>query len=229
MRYLPLAIAFLISLWWHFVVLSFFAIKPISKDYFVRYYPKVTFLGNIISQADSQIKIAGAKTSDDGQENIIEINLPSRARAISTIRMLADKSREIFAKTEAKIELAEEPESTSEKRYDIFDKKAFSRKYLFENREDLHDITDPINTFEIKHHILYPDWARRRGIESELRIYFRVSSDGAVDLVEIDRFSGYPQLDMLGVSEVNKWKFAPLGADDKVPQWGSVIIKYVLD
>jgi protein TonB len=75
----------------------------------------------------------------------------------------------------------------------------------------------------------YPDWAKRQGIESEVRMKFWVEPSGEVVNIDVIQKSGYLRLDLLAKNSLAKWKFTPL--DSKVPQikqWGEIIVRFVL-
>ncbi len=75
----------------------------------------------------------------------------------------------------------------------------------------------------------YPEWARKRGIESEVKMKFWVNAEGEVFNVSVTRKSGYVNLDLQAVNALNKWKFTPLtrGAAQE-NQWGEILVKFVL-
>ena len=75
----------------------------------------------------------------------------------------------------------------------------------------------------------YPDWAKRQGIESEVRMKFWVEPSGEVVNIDVIQKSGYLRLDLLAKNSLAKWKFTTL--DSKVPQikqWGEIVVRFVL-
>lgn len=71
-----------------------------------------------------------------------------------------------------------------------------------------------------------PGWAETNGIEPELKLRFWVSPEGVVREVEPEILSGYPEIDLLGIRYIRKWRFQSLRANcDQVSQWGVISIK----
>lgn len=68
---------------------------------------------------------------------------------------------------------------------------------------------------------VYPRIARRRGLEGEVWLRVRVSPEGGVFSVEVERSSGHPVLDGAAVEAVRKWRFHPARAGE-VPVEGVV-------
>lgn len=76
----------------------------------------------------------------------------------------------------------------------------------------------------------YPDWAEKKGIESQVVIYFTVTPDGMVNPdAYVELTSGYTQLDQLALQTLKGWRFAPLSMDaEQKDQWGKVTFRFVL-
>lgn len=75
----------------------------------------------------------------------------------------------------------------------------------------------------------YPDWARKRGIESDVRMRIWVAPDGSVSQTIILKKSGYLKMDLLVEEALQRWKFTPLSADvPQVKQWGEILIRFLL-
>ncbi|MBI4778293.1 TonB family protein [Candidatus Desantisbacteria bacterium] len=76
----------------------------------------------------------------------------------------------------------------------------------------------------------YPDWAEKKGIESQVVIYFTVTPDGMVNSdAFVEQTSGYAQLDQLALQALKGWRFAPLPMDaEQKDQWGRVTFRFVL-
>ncbi len=94
-------------------------------------------------------------------------------------------------------------------------------------------ITGPLSQRAIAHSVIpqYPAWARERGIQADVTIYFTVSREGEVQArtLLIERTSGYPKLDHLAMRALKAWRFAPLTKDAKQEaQWGYVTFRFVL-
>ena len=76
----------------------------------------------------------------------------------------------------------------------------------------------------------YPAWAEKKGVESQVVIYFTVTPDGMVNSdAFVEQTSGYAQLDQLALQALKGWRFAPLPMDaEQKDQWGRVTFKFVL-
>lgn len=75
----------------------------------------------------------------------------------------------------------------------------------------------------------YPDWARVRGIEAEVRMKFWVESSGEVANIDVTQKSGYLELDLLAKNSLAKWKFTPLEKNvPQIKQWGEIVVRFVL-
>lgn len=75
----------------------------------------------------------------------------------------------------------------------------------------------------------YPDWARKRGIETEVRMRIWVNAFGDVTDTMIIRKSGFLRIDLLVENSLRRWKFTALAPDvAQTKQWGEILIKFVL-
>ncbi|MBK8576084.1 MAG: energy transducer TonB [Elusimicrobia bacterium] len=65
----------------------------------------------------------------------------------------------------------------------------------------------------------YPEWARKKGIESSVKFKFSVTADGRVkENIEIVQGSGYPELDELARTALLRWVFSRLP-----PEKGNIV------
>ena len=75
----------------------------------------------------------------------------------------------------------------------------------------------------------YPEWARAKGIETEVKMRIWVNPDGMVSDVFVLKKSGYVSLDLLVDKALKRWKFTPMAENvPQVKQWGEILIKFVL-
>jgi TonB family protein len=72
----------------------------------------------------------------------------------------------------------------------------------------------------------YPMWARRHGLEFEIRLKFWVLPSGEVSLVIIEDSSGYPEIDAKVVRVMKRWKFNRI--ESTQTQWGMILFKFRL-
>ncbi|MBN2407844.1 MAG: TonB family protein [Elusimicrobia bacterium] len=75
----------------------------------------------------------------------------------------------------------------------------------------------------------YPEWAKEKGIEGEVKVKFWVAPEGFVTKVEVEKTSGFPDFDSRAIESVRKYLFAPLGKnEEQKEQWGERLIIYSL-
>jgi protein TonB len=75
----------------------------------------------------------------------------------------------------------------------------------------------------------YPEWARRQGLETDVKFRIWVNPGGTVSRVSITKRSGNTELDALAERALKQWRFEPLPAH--VPQrdeWGEVPMAFRL-
>lgn len=75
----------------------------------------------------------------------------------------------------------------------------------------------------------YPQEARRRGVEGEVRLRVEVLSDGRVGQAEVRDSSGHEILDRAALTTVKQWRFIPAKkGGDPIPVWVNIPIKFQL-
>ena len=72
----------------------------------------------------------------------------------------------------------------------------------------------------------YPEWAKKKGIEGNIRIKFWISPEGKVVDTEIITSSGYPELDLIAEAIFRKWLFEPSTKNGNV--WGIITFRFRL-
>jgi len=67
-----------------------------------------------------------------------------------------------------------------------------------------------------------PDWLKEEKLRLNIEIKFWVSPDGLVEHAEPLISCGYPEIDLLMVRYLDKWRFQPLAGDldGEQGQWG---------
>ncbi|MBI5210115.1 MAG: TonB family protein [Elusimicrobia bacterium] len=75
----------------------------------------------------------------------------------------------------------------------------------------------------------FPAWLREMGVgEAAVAIRFYVSPEGNVlSDMRVERTSGYGRLDRLTMDCLKKWKFAPVGSQER--QWGVITFRFVME
>jgi hypothetical protein len=68
-----------------------------------------------------------------------------------------------------------------------------------------------------------PDWAKREGLKFDLKVKFWISPQGVVKRAEPQISCGYPEVDLLGIRYISKWRFETVSADSEgTNQWGAI-------
>jgi len=76
---------------------------------------------------------------------------------------------------------------------------------------------------------VYPAWAKNLGLESEVTVKFSVDSKGNIKEVLFKTMSGYPELDVLALAAVRKWKFHPVtGPMRHGEEWAEAVFRFHL-
>jgi protein TonB len=75
----------------------------------------------------------------------------------------------------------------------------------------------------------YPEAARRAGAQGTTMLKVRVSADGTVGEIVIERSSGHPELDAAAAEAVGRWRFAPARRrGEPVDVWILLPIRFTL-
>ena len=69
----------------------------------------------------------------------------------------------------------------------------------------------PIGGYQVKPR--YPESARRRGIEGTALLKMRITEQGRVEDVQVERSAGHPDLDESAMEAVRRWRFNPARRD----------------
>jgi TonB family protein len=77
---------------------------------------------------------------------------------------------------------------------------------------------------------VYPEWAKREGVEATVQLYFEVLPAGQVkESILVEKTSGFEDFDQNAIRALRTWKFEALGPGGTGEQWGSITMKYRLD
>ena len=93
------------------------------------------------------------------------------------------------------------------------------------------EIAGPLNNRPITHKVIpqYPAWAEEQGIIGSVRIWFTVTSDGAVrSNMRVTKTTGYPDLDKLALEALRQWTFSAFQSADESNQWGIITFTFSL-
>ena len=55
----------------------------------------------------------------------------------------------------------------------------------------------------------YPESARRQGVEGTVLLKMRITEQGSVEDVQVERSAGHPALDQSAMEAVQRWRFEP--------------------
>jgi TonB family protein len=76
---------------------------------------------------------------------------------------------------------------------------------------------------------VYPEWAKREGVEASVRLYFLVGEAGTVkENIVVEKTSGYPDFDANAIASLAAWVFEPLPKNMVGDQWGQITFHYRL-
>ncbi len=78
---------------------------------------------------------------------------------------------------------------------------------------------------------IYPDWARKQGIEASVRFQLTVLPNGLLKEsdIQLDQTCGYPELDRAVYDALIQWEFQPLATDvAQVDQSGTITFSFSL-
>jgi len=74
---------------------------------------------------------------------------------------------------------------------------------------------------------VYPEWAKRDGVEGSVTLYFFVLPDGRVkENILVERTSGFSDFDTGAVEALRKWRFQAIPGSSE--QWGRITFNYRL-
>jgi len=89
----------------------------------------------------------------------------------------------------------------------------------------------PIADRPILSHVtpVYPDWAKREGIEGSVTLYFVVRPDGSVrENVLVQKTAGFGDFDENACTALRAWLFEPLRGGRVGEQWGTITFHFRL-
>ncbi len=76
---------------------------------------------------------------------------------------------------------------------------------------------------------VYPEWAKREGIEASVTLYFVVRSDGTIkENIVVEKTAGFEEFDDSARAALRAWRFKPLSAGRTGEQWGRITFHFRL-
>ncbi|MEO5989022.1 MAG: energy transducer TonB [Candidatus Eisenbacteria bacterium] len=92
-------------------------------------------------------------------------------------------------------------------------------------------LAGPIADRTILHYVtpVYPEWAKKDGVEGAVTLHFVVRADGTVkENVLVQKTAGFGELDDNARTALREWRFEPLRAGRTGEQWGSITFHFRL-
>ena len=75
----------------------------------------------------------------------------------------------------------------------------------------------------------YPESARRQGVEGTVLLKMRVTEQGRVEEVQVERSAGHPDLDQSAMAAVQRWRFEPARrSGEPVAVWVFIPVEFKL-
>jgi TonB family protein len=76
---------------------------------------------------------------------------------------------------------------------------------------------------------IYPEWAKKDGVEATVNLYFIVLPSGKVkENILIQKTSGFADFDKSAIEALRTWEFEPLKGGETGEQWGSITFNFRL-
>ena len=77
---------------------------------------------------------------------------------------------------------------------------------------------------------IYPEWAKREGVEGSSTIYFVVLPDGRIKKnVVVKKTAGFEDFDHNAIAAILAWRFEPLRGNTTGEQWGTIKFHFRLN
>lgn len=85
----------------------------------------------------------------------------------------------------------------------------------------------PLGGYQVKPR--YPESARRRGIEGTVLLKMRITAQGRVEELQVERSAGHPDLDHSAMEAVQRWRFEPARrSGEPVAMWVLIPVEFKL-
>ncbi|MEO5619233.1 MAG: energy transducer TonB [Candidatus Eisenbacteria bacterium] len=93
------------------------------------------------------------------------------------------------------------------------------------------DLMGPIADRRILRQVtpVFPEWAKRDGVEGSVTLYFVVRADGTVkENILIQKTAGFGDFDENARAALREWRFEPLRRGEAGEQWGTITLNFRL-
>ena len=85
----------------------------------------------------------------------------------------------------------------------------------------------PVGGYQVKPR--YPESARRQGVEGTVLLKMRITEQGRVEDVQVERSAGHPDLDRSAMEAVQRWRFEPARrSGEPVAVWVLIPVEFKL-
>ena len=85
----------------------------------------------------------------------------------------------------------------------------------------------PIGGYQVKPR--YPESARRQGVEGTVLLKMRITEQGRVEDLQVERSAGHPDLDQSALEAVRRWRFEPARrSGEPVAVWVLITVEFTL-
>ena len=75
----------------------------------------------------------------------------------------------------------------------------------------------------------YPESARRQGVEGTVLLKIRITEQGRVETLQVERSAGHPDLDQSALDAVQRWRFEPARrGGEPVAVWVIIPVEFKL-
>ncbi len=221
-----LGLALILSVGWHLFWGLFFDLSLEEKavNSGGKIIPVVYYVGKSLAPKGRTMREAGTSSSFSQltlpKTSLIQPPIPSNKLPQVDKETLDKKAKEI-AEYKTEISLNKKLEPKEERKFLpnwILPKKPSNEKedpiqWQTEKREVVQSYYPP-----------YPDWAEEAGIISNVTLQIKVSKQGDVIYIQIERSSGETKLDLLAMDYLRRWKFLPSSKD--IVSTGSITIEF---
>lgn len=224
-------LALLISIAWHLVWIYGIRVELFSHQIKQIEYPTISFLGPILE---------GTIFKKEPK-----INLPSSISNLSARGLVKDNlnlqnwllKRSIVRRI---VQIRDRDKNIPQRVPDILNKRMPPETYQSAFRPktvkpepfpEIGQIKGPVEERRVFYRPslpVLPDWVREERLRLNIEIKFWLSPDGLVECAEPLISCGYPEIDLLMVTYLNKWRFQPLAEelDNQQDQWGIVRLSF---
>ncbi|OED38077.1 hypothetical protein AB834_01120 [PVC group bacterium (ex Bugula neritina AB1)] len=197
----------LISLMTHALMLSLFYVSVPPRNFYLPKMTRVSFLPLEVHQLKKNFSSEGSVDSGNDRRDIFG----SEKKTLDPFQVTTYPEKKQYVPNDF-VELPDSHKNLKRKKNDVIVELNTQRKV--------------VRIYYPK----YPLWAKKAGLQPDVFLKFQILNNGKVGTILLQKFSGHPELDALGLRAVRRWRFEPLPEGvDVDDQWGSVTLKFRLN